>query len=389
LTPNLSLEDKFICDTLASGFLPGRVAPPPARGVDWTRLHERLTAHRLSAYFHALSKSVSESWPEDFIEQLRRDRYSLMLYGEQCALRVRRALSALADAGLRVLVLKGWAHISTFYNGDHSLRPYDDIDVLVHPRDADIADTILRGIGCIPELESWPGYNRRYANGNLYYFASAPGDPARTFSLGLHWGLLHIPAYDPRRVDVDELFEGAHEITVAGVKVLDLHAEDFLVYTCAHLGLHHRFDPALFRYFEIAATIHNAGPALGWNHMIERAAQWRVVLPFRFVMSHVEALWPGMIPPEALEAIKMVKPTMGERAVDIWIELTRGRPAFDHLLAWFAFPDWKQRPLLFLQDVFPGPAYMRQRYGRAPFDFWPLLYFHRLFRGLGFSRRVN
>ena len=342
----------------------------------------------MSAYFHALSKSAGVSWPPEFIEQLRRDRYSLMLYGDQCALRVRSALSALIDGGIRVIVLKGWAHITTIYGGDHSLRPCDDIDLLIHPRDAETADKVLRGIGCISELESWPGYNRKYTNGHLYFFESAPGDPARVFSLGLHWGLLHIPTHDPRRMNVDDLFERAHAIPVAGVQVLELCAEDFLAYTCAHLGLHHRFDPALFRYFEIAATIRNAGAGLNWARVIERAERWRVVSPLHFVMSRVNALWPDLIPSDALASLANVKPGVGERLLDAWIKVTRGQPAFDHLLVWFAFPDWKQRPLIFLQDVFPGPEYMRQRYGRAPLDFWPFLYFRRLLRGFKFSRRA-
>ncbi|MEW5941344.1 MAG: nucleotidyltransferase family protein [Chloroflexota bacterium] len=385
----LPLEDNFIRDCLASGLLPGRVPPHPPRGLDWTRLHARLVAHRLSAYFYALGKSMGESWPSEFREQLRLDRYSLMLYGDQCAARVQRVLSALTGEGMRVIVLKGWAHIQTVYGGDHSLRPCEDIDVLVHPRDAEAAEKILRGLDCVPALESWPGYNRRYANGQLYFFESAPGDPANAFSLGLHWGLLHIPAYDPRRMDADDLFARARPLTVAGVPALDLCAEDFLPYACAHLGLHHRFDPAMFRYFEIAATIRSAGADLAWMSVIERAAQWRVALPLRFAMTRIESLWPGLVPPDALETIANLKPTLGERAVDAWIKATRGKPAFDHPLAWFTFHDWKQRPLIFLQDVFPGPEYMRQRYGRAPLGLWPLLYFRRLARGLEFSRRVD
>jgi hypothetical protein len=343
-----------------------------------------LVAHRLSAYFHALSKSAPNPWPAEFVEQLRLDRYSLMLYGDQCATRIRRALSALTDAGLRVIVLKGWAHISTLYGGDHSLRPCEDIDILVHPRDADAAETVLHGMGCAPAIETWPGYNRKYTNGQLYFFTNEPGDPAAAFSLGLHWGLLHIPAYDPRRMDVDELFGRARPLTVAGVSALELRAEDFLPYTCAHLGLHHRFDSALFRYFEMAAVIHNAGADLNWKSVIERAAHWRVILPLRFAMTRLEALWPGLVPPDALEFTRNVRPTWGESAVDAWIRATRGKPAFDHLLTWLAFPDWKQRPLIFLQDVFPGPEYLRQRYGRAPLGLWPLLYWRRFFRSIGF-----
>jgi hypothetical protein len=40
---------------------------------------------------------------------------------------------ALGEAGIRSLVLKGWALIPTLYGGDYGQRTYSDIDVLVLP----------------------------------------------------------------------------------------------------------------------------------------------------------------------------------------------------------------------------------------------------------------
>ncbi len=381
--PDDNRELGYVRDCLAARL---HMAPPFAdlpADTRWDALYSLLTRHRLAAHFFALTESQRARWPESFREKLRRDRIGQMMYGEQCARRVRKVLSALQGAGIPVIVLKGWAYIQTVYDGDPSQRLCEDVDILVRPRDVDAAQRVLNEIGCQQERESWEGYNRRYWNGARYFFPAETGNPANTFSVGFHWGLFHVPAYDARQVDVDELFARARPLRVADVDALELSGEDEIVYACAHLGLHHRFDASLFRPYELAAQIVRAGTRLSWETVIARARSWRQVISVREGLGRVERLWTGAVPRSALEALGGTRPARGERFVHAWIAVTRGNPAFDHPLVWLTFPVWWKRPLIFLQDVFPSRAYMEWRYGRAPLGMWPLLYFRRLFQAIG------
>jgi hypothetical protein len=272
-------------------------------------------------------------------------------------------------------------YIYSIYGGDASRRICSDVDLLVHPRDAVAAGKILRSIVCTPEPPLWPGYAQRYHNGEIYFFAPLTDLKKDSFSVGLHWGLLHVPSYDPARVDVDGLFERSRRLNVAGVEAFDLGEPDSIVYACAHLGLHHRFEPDLFRFYDIAALVRSAS-GLDWNAITRTVSDWEVILPVRWVLDQIEAFWPGLIPASARQRLAQLRPSRLERFVDRWQAWAKGRPAFDSLLVWLTFPDWRQRPLIVLQDLFPSPDYLRLRYGPATLKTWPFLYLRRLARGI-------
>jgi hypothetical protein len=356
--------------------------PQPPAGLDWEKLLSLLARHRLSGPFHALGKSDAE-WPGEFRERLRLERYRWMLHGERSRTRVHSVLAALRSAHVDVIVLKGWAYIYSLYDGDVSQRLCEDVDLLIRPRDVDTVEQALLDLGCMPNPPTWPGYARRYENGEIFFFASLADLPTDAFSIGLHWGLFHIPSYNPLRVDVDALLARADPLDVAGVPSLELSSVDSLVYACGHLGLHHRVDPALFRYYDIASLLAKAGAAMDWDVLARRAVEWDVLLPLRNVLQDVDQFWPGLLPAAALDAIARLSASRRERFVDAWLRWTGGRAVFNHLLLWFTFPDWRQRPWIALQSIFPGPAYLTLRYGRAPFGAWPLLYIRRLARAVG------
>ena len=253
-----SLETGYLLACLAHGLDSTRPWPHPPQGLDWKRMQTLVAENRLTGLVHALGKSQSDSWPEEFREQLRIERYRWLAHAEESRARVHRALSALTSAGLDVIVLKGWAYIYSIYACDPSRRLCSDVDVLVRPRDADAAAIILRSLGCTPEPPVWPGYAQRYHNGEIYFFSPLAELKQDAFSVGLHWGLLHVPSYDAARGDAEGLFMRACRLNVAGVDVLNLGETDSIVYACAHLGLHHRFEPDLFRYYDIAALIRAA-----------------------------------------------------------------------------------------------------------------------------------
>ena len=285
-------------------------------------------------------------------------------------------LAALRQADIPVIVLKGWALIPTVYGGDYGQRTYADIDLLVHPRDAASARDIVRGLGYGAILQLWPGFLQRYRKVQVYQLPRNPGAFARVFAIGLHWDLLNNPYYF-HRMPVEQFLQRAQPLPVAGVDVSALSAEDHLVYDCAHLALHHEYDQALFRYYEMASLLLRAGPTFDWSAVVRRASAWQLVLPVQRLLSHLETLWPGTVPTQALAEISALQSTLAERWVHYWVvDQKRSRTArvmFD----WLTMPGLRARMGYLLETAFPSPTYMRQRYGPAPGGLWPLLYLRR------------
>ncbi|MBN1304050.1 MAG: nucleotidyltransferase family protein [Anaerolineales bacterium] len=375
-------ELNFIKQLLTRELFPGSSVSGLGETLDWKRLYDDLGTQRLSPFFSWIGKRHAYAWPEDFTAQLHKDRCSARIYGDRCALRIRELLSAVRSAKIPVVVLKGWAYIPLFYGKDHSLRICEDIDLLIYPGDADALEAIALNLGLELEQESWPGYSRRYSNGRSFFYPAAGEYPRDGFWISAHWGLFRKPYFDPGRVDLEALFERARPVNVAGVDVLALSPEDDLVYACAHLGLHHGYDQRLFRYYEMARLVLEARESLDWEAVLLRAEAWQIILPVQTILHRLEALWPGLAPQSVLAASAQMIPGRLETFTAAWNWLTKGRPIFDHPLVWITYPDWRQRPLILLQDLFPGRGYMLWRYGPAPGGFWPLLYFVRLFRAV-------
>jgi hypothetical protein len=355
--------------------------------LDWNRLYQLLDRHRLAPHFFVLGLARKGLWPAEFQERLRPYRYQLVLYGDQCQAQVQAVLSSLKSAGIPVIVLKGWALIQTLYGGDPGQRFCEDIDLLVNPEDVDAADRVLRNIGYKEAEATWPGYRRRYMNANRYVLVEHPSIFSALFSIGLHWGLIHTPAYNPRQIDIDTLFMRARPLQITRVDVKELSVEDQVVYSCAHLGLHHQYNGALFRYFELATTILMAGPALDWAQILEQARSWKCLIPLAGVLNQVELLWSGVVPSLFLESVAQVKVTPGEHFVERWITLTGGGSTFMAILSWLTTPGFGKAARRVFEDIFPGPAYMQHRYDPAPWGFWPLLYLLRLNRAVQFMKK--
>jgi len=376
-------EYEFLRACLASKLFRQFTLPDPPRELDWDRLYGLLKVHRLAEHFYVLGKSQRDQWPDSFRNHLRLDRYGLMIYGDQCLGRIRTLLSALTEAGISVIVLKGWALIQSIYEGDFSQRFCEDMDILIHPKDVDVAENILQSLGYQGQKEIRTGYIRRYRNARAYFDPGQIGTVANYFSVGLHWGLFYIPAYDPRQIDVNDLFARAHNLEIADVPVHELSPEDHIVYSCAHLALHHYSDKALFRYYELGSVVASEGSPFDWDRVIESARLWHEIIPVRNILDKTDCIFKGIIPANVLKTLSKLRPIRREIWVNAWINKTGNRPVYEHFLMWLALPAGKKF-FAMLEDIFPGPDYMQRGYGYAPGGVWPLLYFRRFARVFGY-----
>jgi len=167
-----------------------------------------------------------------------------------------------------------------------------------------------------------------------------------------------------------------------------LEPEDDLVYACGHLALHHGYDEALFRYYELAWHIIQAGSDFDWQAVLERAAAWRLVIPVQRVVARLAGLWPELVPTPVLEQVAALRATVAERTIHHLVVACKDNHSVRALLAWLTQPGLGRRLRYPLETAFPSPAYMGWRYGPAPGGLWPLLYVCRLRTAAGYGWSV-
>jgi len=252
----------------------------------------------------------------------------------------------------------------------------------VTPETTDHAETVLRdeGYAALPEVS--PGYTRKYENCRRYVLANQLPGAVREFSIGLHWGLTHYPYFDPKLVDIPQLFQRARPLQVTGVNVLELSFEDELVYTCGHLALHHRNAETLLNYFEIASIIQNGGTALDWHGVCQRAGAWRYGVQVQNTLQQVNWLWPGLIPAAAMEQVRKLHPSWKERWLDWVVAKTQGNNFRCAVVEWLTIPGLSAKWALTFRSIFPDKAYMQTWYGGDPSPKLFKLYAERFMKGL-------
>jgi hypothetical protein len=118
-----------------------------AAAPDWAAIVAGARRHRVAPLLHAALKDFDPAQvPAEIVAELRRQTSFAAARSLAQVAEIGRLFRAFADAGLRVLALKGVV-LSTQLYGDSTLRNARDIDLLAHPNDFARVDAILAAAG--------------------------------------------------------------------------------------------------------------------------------------------------------------------------------------------------------------------------------------------------
>lgn len=202
-------------------------------------------------------------------------------------------LESVRRAGLRAALTKGGRLALDIYP-DIALRPFWDVDFVVHPSDWPDLKRVLGGLGYAEPAEGggqagaadppldWT-YSPYFRKGSLFL-------EFHFDSLGLH----------SRSREEDGFWSSAGRLRVRGTEALVLPAEHELCYVCIHAQQHSY--QRLIWLADIAELASRAGLDWGWVMRIARAE--RVKGPVFYGLHLAEALWPGAVPPEPLAGLR-------------------------------------------------------------------------------------
>ncbi len=364
---------------LLSG-LSGHWDPPalePARllvgdGVDWKLWSDLLQGQRVAPLLyetlrglHLLPLEVEQSLRQVYLWTAMRNGLLLDELG--------MVLERLQTVGVSVMPVKGATLAETVYSSS-AVRPMADLDLLVTPADVNAACVTLTGLGyAVNSLEPWPDYARRYRQ-VLEFRRTAEGD--LYFLIDLHWGVVDVPYYE--RIPIKTWFERAERAQLGGVESQVPTPEDHLLCLCGHLALHERYSDDLLRYCDLAAIIYHTGETLSWGKVIQQAADWQLVIPLQRALLWLEDLWPGTVPAVVGREVVGLQPSSMEKQIHRWVVDRQRNPTSDVLLFVATAKGNRRKVRLFLEQTFPSPAYMRERYNLQHTKLWPLAYFRRV-----------
>lgn len=278
------------------------------------------------------------------------------------------------DLNIPVILLKGAALIRTVY-GDGALRPMLDLDLLVHKHHVETALRIFHESGYgSPRTEQKAGNTLAFENEWLLH-RSVPID----LWIEPHWSLFDSPYYQ-YTLSLDWFWQTAVPVKVSSAPAFALGPEAEIIYLCGHAVLHHRTSRLLWRH-DIAETISFYRTQIDWDSVLNRARQYDLVLPLQQMLPRVAEDWGVPIPPEVLEHVRNLSASRTETRVfaHLTSDRTVGRRFWSDLVN---LPNFRLRLQFALNNLFPSPAYMRERYRIRHPLLYPPLYLYRWIIGV-------
>ena len=273
-------------------------------------------------------------------------------------------LQALERAGVPCILLKGLALAEAVY-GDWGVRPMADVDLLVRPGDLDQAAGALANQGYLPPAarsgERSPAFARRFHGEQSFCPQNGTG-----MCVDLHTHLV-APTWfrASTRIELEPLWARARPLSIDGAAVLQLAAEDELLYLCLHAAVNH--DLTAVRLFVDIDRLIRIAPALDWNVCVERALDWRVRNAVYFALDLARQLLGTPVPPAALQRLQLSRPSrwlMG-RLVDP-AQVAQGEIGFArwsrHLLNFVLMDHMQDRLRVMARMFFPGREWIMACY---------------------------
>ena len=235
--------------------------------IDWKAVTELAERHRMTPLVHKHVSSVAGNLltHPDALPIAHRSRAiaTRNLYLTRELLRI---LERLESEGVAAVPFKGpLLAISAF--GNVSWREFDDLDILIKPRDIDKAKKVLTSMAYRPDREMTHAEETAFIRSEHAFHHFRDGDQV---SVEIHWRLhdryLSFP-FDPT-----ELWSGLSKAELFGKSVSCLNSEQLTLFLCSH-GAKHYWER--LEWICCLPAIIRSTPGIRWPVVIEQARKMR------------------------------------------------------------------------------------------------------------------
>ncbi|WP_337661200.1 nucleotidyltransferase family protein [Erythrobacter sp. Alg231-14] len=327
--------DGFLAETVRG--LRGGVPPvwPSGETVDWRAVWSRIDYHGVPLLLHS-SKDRLVGWPDALLDRIVEEARLIVLWETTHRDAVTKILTALHEAGIDAIVMKGTALAYSFHN-DPAIRRRGDTDLLVRPRDQERTRAIFRDLG-------W--YKRDDPHG-LYHQEGWLHDAAGFFvhSIDLHWEPTDKPVLH-NVLPIDGFFDRKHAVSRLGVGAFRPDVAIMLVHATTNQKWHaqHGYDAEDGRL---------TGPRrLLWSVDFDLLVQNMAIDDWERLISHCSRVKIG---PLVAEALIGAAADLGTVLPDDAMAILRGGELDPGIQTYFTDPDSLSQFWLDLNST-PGAA---------------------------------
>jgi hypothetical protein len=261
--------------------------------VDWTCLVAQADRHDVTPLLYLrLQQFPSGTVPQEVHIRLARRTYACLAWNLYLHRVLRRLLMLFNQAQVPVMPLKGLLLAELLY-GDCTLRPTNDLDLLVRDEDLEQAVRLLLAAGCrrhfSPEQES----------GLYHYLFSFSSGDGTDVLVELH---RDFTSRHLARLDVQKVWATASPQIWEECVVWSLKIDDLFLYLCTHAtrdGL-----GSIKHLLDIVLLIERFQASWCWTDLAKTVLDTRIQTPVWLSLRQCQKLFPVTIPREFLDAIR-------------------------------------------------------------------------------------
>ena len=253
--------------------------------VSWGELVERAGREGVSPLVYRSLRSIGGPVPEDVLASLRKVYFANEARNTRLFHRIHPLLEATRAAGLRTVLTKGARLALTVYP-EIGLRPFTDVDLVVHPGDWAALETALAGSGFAPE----PGGRvRLHPRNRALDWTFSPYYRQGELVIELHFTYLGL--HMPFRSEAD-FWASARSVSMNGAEALITSPEYELCTLCLHAQQHSY--GRLMWLTDIAELAPR--PEIDRDKVARISHREGIGPVVRYGFELVNSLWPGTIP---------------------------------------------------------------------------------------------
>lgn len=281
-----------------------------------------------------------------------------------------RIAGAFERAGIDLMALKGLALNLTVYD-DPSARTMGDLDLLIHPQDAERAREILEELGCLRDHE----LVREDFFPTFYYAMTYRDGDLEPVHLDIHVRPFR-PLRFARTVPEDALWATARRVRLGATSIQVPAAEEMLVHLAVHLAIHSAARDAWRQ--DIRAWMATQAPDL--SRVCDLARSWGVVAAL-----HAGLRRAGVEIPAALSSSSRRIP-WAERLATWHAPRDADRPLAKLAVDVVSTPGWRFVGRYVAALAIPDRGHMAEWYGRRHVGWLPCAHMLR-WAAAGLGRR--
>lgn len=305
---SISDGDRLILSLLLEDW--SALADSTGRRADWDAALARAETHGVGPLLYHKLRSAGrlEAIPPGSVQALQCAYYRVGAQNSLYLQALEAILEALARWGITPILLKGAGLVATVYHNP-ALRPMADLDLLVLPAEFRAALQCLASLGYQrTHAEQYPGAYEVVT----HHVGLRREDPFGLL-VELHHQWLSLPGSLSRYVSMEEVRQRAIAVQVGQAQAWMLAPADQLLHLSAHVAIHNPAVQRFIWYYDLDRVIRRYEQSLDWTPILQRAVDYRMVLPLQRVLPAVVRTLATPVPAEVLERLGRIPVDTRER----------------------------------------------------------------------------